>query len=201
MRDEIWKDVLGYEDFYQISNCGNIKSKDRVIYDSNGSLLRVNKSKTMRFRFGVYKMIGLNKNKNQSQFLVHRLVALHFIPNPNNKSDVNHLDGDKYNNNDWNLEWNTSSENQKHAYETGLKKPTWQDKKLSDTTKERMSASKKGKSAHNKGKRQKEPTHGKMYEYNLGCRCDLCKKANTDYCKRKKVKYNLELTPTAQKQI
>jgi len=191
---EIWKEIIGYEEYYQISNQGNIKSKDRVIYSKNGIRLRLNKSKSLSLRVGVYKMIGLNKNMTQTTFLVHRLVAIHFVLNPENKSDVNHLDGDKYNNNDWNLEWSTPGENQKHAYRTGLKKPTWKDKKLSDETRKRMSESKKGKDTWNKGIRQKEPTHGKMYEYNLGCRCDLCKQANTEYCRNKRNKYNLELT-------
>lgn len=154
MAEEVWKDIIDYEDYYQVSNYGNIKSKNRIVFDNNGIRLRQNKAKIMRFRLGVYKMIGLNKNHIQNQFLVHRLVAKHFVPNPENKSDVNHLDGDKYNNYYLNLRWDTSGDNQKHAYEIGLKKPTWINKKLSDETKRRMSESKKGKPAHNKGLKQ-----------------------------------------------
>lgn len=188
----IWKSIENYSDYYEISNTGLIRSKDRIVYDKNGIRLRLNKIKILNFRFGVYKMIGINKDRIQKMFLVHRLVAIHFIPNPDNKSDVNHIDGDKYNNNDWNLEWNTPGENQKHAYRTGLKNPTWKDKKLPDSTRKKMSKAKKGKYTWNKGIRQKEPTHGTMYEYNLGCRCDLCKSKNTEYCRNKK---------TAKKQL
>ena len=62
----------------------------------------------------------LYKNKKRKAFLVHRLIALTYIPNPENKPDINHLDGNPLNNNVSNLEWCTKTENMKHAKETGL---------------------------------------------------------------------------------
>lgn len=185
-QEVIWKPIEKYSEFYKISSDGRVRSKDRIIFDKNGVRLRLNKSKEISPRIGLYKMVGLNKNRVQSQISVHRLVALHFIPNPENKPQVNHIDGNKLNNDISNLEWVTAKENQKHAFRLGLKKPTWLGKKLSKETKEKMSNSKKGKEAHNKGKRQKEQIHGTLYSYgNYKCRCELCKKANTDYCRGK----------------
>lgn len=192
----IWKPIKNYSEYYEISTDGRVRSFDRIIYDKNGIRLRLNKSKEISSRNGLYKMVGLNKNRIQTQISIHRLVALAFLPNPENKPQVNHIDGDKLNNNMYNLEWVTAKENVQHAFDKGLKKPTWLNKKLSKETKLKMSISKKGKVAHNKGKRQKEQIHGTLYSYNnYKCKCELCKKANTDYCRNK------TLTPTAIKQI
>jgi hypothetical protein len=67
-----------------------------------------------------YKSVDLYNNGEHKVFMVHRLVAEHFIPNPDNLPQVNHRDGDKDNCNDWNLEWCTTSENVKHAYNNKL---------------------------------------------------------------------------------
>ena len=153
----IWKSIENYSDYYEISSSGLIRSKDRIIYDKNGIRLRVNKAKEIKQRNGNYKTVGLNKGGVQKPFTVHRLVALHFVPNPDNKNQINHKDGDKDNNNDWNLEWCTCSENIKHAFKKGLKKPTWLGKKLSEETRSRMSESMKGRIPHNKGKKKAQP--------------------------------------------
>ena len=106
---EIWKDVEGYESLYQISNFGRIRkfSKNRIlilsVWDSDG-----------------YNSITLSKDNSPLSFLVHRLVAQAFIPNPENKPQVNHIDGNKKNNHVENLEWVTASENMQHAYDNGL---------------------------------------------------------------------------------
>lgn len=181
----IWKQVLGY-DYYEISNTGLIRSKDRIVTDKNGKFLRLNKSKLLRPRIGVYLMIGLNKEGVQKQFLIHRLVAEHFINRKGNKNQVNHKNGDKHDNRLENLEWVTPSENQRHAFKNGLKTPTWLGKKLSNETRHKMSASKMGKPAHNKGK-SKGVVHGTISGYiRYKCRCTMCKKANTDYCRIKR---------------
>lgn len=95
----IWKQIKGFEN-YQISNTGLVKKENLILkpFDNNG-----------------YERIQLINNNIKSKKLIHRLVAEHFIPNPNNKPQVNHKDTNKKNNNDWNLEWVTNQENVQHA--------------------------------------------------------------------------------------
>jgi len=128
--NEMWKDVVGYEGYYQVSNMGNVKSLDRLIphyknsnfkYIKVGRLLKqqISKSKSK------YKIVGLILNQKRKMKTIHRLVAEAFIPNPENKRTVNHIDGIKENNHIENLEWATYSENNKHAYDLKLKKPSY----------------------------------------------------------------------------
>ena len=98
------KDIKGYEGLYQITDDGKVYSilKKRFIY-------------TSRDKYG-YEQCLLYKNNKHKTKKVHRLVAEHFIPNPYNKPQVNHIDGIRDNNNINNLEWCTNSENQLHSY-------------------------------------------------------------------------------------
>lgn len=112
---EIWKDIKGYEGYYQISNLGGIKSFPR-----NGTISTVYMLKPTLTKNGYYK-VTLSKPNNTTYLLVHRIVAETFIPNPENKPEVNHIDGDKLNNCVDNLEWCTSKENITHSIKTGLK--------------------------------------------------------------------------------
>ena len=82
-----------------------------------------------------YKTVSLWKNNKGSSKTIHRLVALAYLPNPNNLPEVNHIDGNKLNNRVSNLEWITSSGNSQHAYDTGLVKQT---KLLDDSTYESL---------------------------------------------------------------
>jgi hypothetical protein len=102
------KQIPGYEN-YKITEYGVIYS------DYTNSVKR-----TSLHRQG-YFLIGLYKNKKETKLLVHRLVALTYLDNLNEYKYVNHKDGNKKNNHISNLEWVTSSENQKHAYKNGLK--------------------------------------------------------------------------------
>lgn len=121
IQDEVWKDIEGYEGLYQVSTCGNIKSLAKPRKNGNGrSYIQKEKLLKQSFTTTGYKKVELYKDGKRKSFKVHRLVAIAFIPNPDNKPEVNHIDGNKINNNIDNLEWVTSSENSIHAYETGL---------------------------------------------------------------------------------
>ena len=103
---EIWKDVIGYEGIYQISNFGNLKSFKNK---KSGIILKQTNKK------GGYFSVVLCFNDKIRYTRIHRLVAESFIPNPEEKKHVNHIDGNKQNNNVYNLEWNTPKENVNHA--------------------------------------------------------------------------------------
>lgn len=106
---EKWKNVQNYEE-YEISNLGRVRS----IYSSHRKTLNyANNGKN-------YLTVCLYKDKKQKRMLVHRLVALHFLPNFYNKPDVNHKDGNKSNNSLYNLEWVTKKENIIHGFKLGL---------------------------------------------------------------------------------
>lgn len=121
--EETWKDIVGYEGIYQISNLGNIKSLDREVICKNGTVLYVKgKFKNKINHNRGYLMVALYKNNKSKNLYIHRLVAEAFIPNNDNKKTVNHIDGNKHNNNVENLEWATYTENNHHAFKTGLNK-------------------------------------------------------------------------------
>ena len=113
--NEIWKDVVGYEGLYQVSNLGNAKALNFKNKRGFNAILKNDICKG-------YHQITIYKNRKGNRFKVHRLVAFAFIPNPNNFPQINHKDGNKENNDVVNLEWCTNSHNQKHAYLLGLNK-------------------------------------------------------------------------------
>lgn len=122
MEDEIWKDINGYEGYYQISNYGNARSLDRQVGCRWGGLRDYGgKSLLTETTKDGYQRIVFMRDAIKERFLVHRIVAEAFIPNPENKPYVNHIDGDKSNNYFGNLEWCTNSENVLHADRNGLR--------------------------------------------------------------------------------
>lgn len=120
---ELWKDIKNYEGIYQVSNLGRIKTLDKYVnclYEQK-RLIKSREIKTFKNNSGYY-IVSLYQNNKSKKFLVHRLVAEAFIPNLNNKKEVNHIDGNKENNCVDNLEWVTKSENELHASEKGFTK-------------------------------------------------------------------------------
>lgn len=115
---EIWKDVQGYEGQYQVSNLGRVKSIKRKLANGRTVTEKILNSSSKKKTQDGYLMVALAGKT----FRVNRLVATAFIPNPDNKTVVNHIDGNKENNKADNLEWATISENMLHAYRCGLKK-------------------------------------------------------------------------------
>lgn len=122
---EVWKDIPGWEGFYQVSNLGDVRSLDRDIeYLNNGTLTTLHcKGKVLKQRADEegYMRICLARNGRTKLYGVHRLVAQAFIPNPETKPTVNHIDGNKSNNCLSNLEWATYQEQNDHAVRLGLR--------------------------------------------------------------------------------
>lgn len=114
---EIWKDVVGYEGLYQVSNLGKVKSLGHG--NSNNSKCRV---MAMNLNYKKYLQLNLYKNGKLKSVRVHRLVATAFIENIFNLQYINHINGIKTDNRVENLEWCTSSYNRRHADLLGLRK-------------------------------------------------------------------------------
>jgi hypothetical protein len=106
---EIWKNIKGYENCYKVSNLGRVKSlkRKKVLEDKIISSKRID--------YYGYPYVNLSKNSNTKDFRVHKLVAIVFVDNPNNYSDVDHIDRNKLNNNIENIRWCSSSENKRNS--------------------------------------------------------------------------------------
>ena len=114
---DIWKVIEGTEGRYEVSNTGKIRSLNYLGHGTTKELALTRDEKGY-LRVRIY-VDGVRKTVR-----VHRVVAETFIPNPYEKPEVNHKDGNKENNCDWNLEWTTERENTLHAYRSGLKEKT-----------------------------------------------------------------------------
>jgi len=114
---EIWKDLIELDNYYQVSNFGRIKRKQRVVKSSINPSGRKIKEKIMNQQDNGkgYKQIYVCINTKRKVFYIHRLVAKYFLKETKDKKQVNHKDMDKSNNHYMNLEWCTAQENSTHA--------------------------------------------------------------------------------------
>ena len=119
MSNEVWKAVVGYEGYYEVSNMGRVKSLPRTVVNGTNSTM------TLRERFlkpslvAGYPAVTLTVLNKPWKLYVHRLVAAAFLANPSNKPEVNHLDLDTTNPVLTNLEWATRQENITHSVRAG----------------------------------------------------------------------------------
>lgn len=139
---EEWRPVRGLEDNYEVSNLGRVRRIKSGCGTYEGRILNfLNHSNG-------YVIAPMTLNSKKHRRYVHRMVAEAFIPNPDGKPEVNHIDGNKHNNCVDNLEWATRSENNRHMFRTGLvdmaKFAESKRKPKSETTKQRMSIAQKG---------------------------------------------------------
>lgn len=115
-KEEVWRPIKGFEGRLEVSNMGRIRSIERIVaFGQNKRKVHQTIYKLHNDKDG-YKMAGISGKTIK----VHRAVAETFIPNPDNRPQVNHIDGDKSNNRADNLEWATQEENMQHASKHGL---------------------------------------------------------------------------------
>ena len=133
---EIWKDVKGFEGFYQVSNLGRVRSLDRIVVSENRSTQKIKGAiKKVKVGKNGYYMVMFYKDSKYKCAYVHRLVAQAFIPNPDNLPQVNHKDEIRTNNCVDNLEWCDSKYNNNY----GTKIDRLMGHYVSDETKEKIS--------------------------------------------------------------
>jgi hypothetical protein len=124
--NEIWKDAIGYEGNYQVSNMGRVKSLQRLIKRGHLNCERKVKERIKKVSLDKngYIFLRLSKDGIKKNLFVHRIVASAFLNNDDCLPQVNHIDGNKENCRVENLEWVSQSENSKHAFKIGLRKPS-----------------------------------------------------------------------------
>ncbi len=125
---EEWKDVKGFENIYQVSSFGRVKSLARTKirggkFKGVGTFLAERIIRQRVMVSGKYCGVKLFNGSKHMNATVHRLVALTFIPNPENKEDVNHIFGIKTDNRVHQLEWSTTGDNIRHSFKMGFHKP------------------------------------------------------------------------------
>lgn len=132
----MWKDIVGYENHYQVNELGQIRTLKNSSLQKAGTILKSQINKKNGY---VYQMVY--KDGKQKLLRVHRVVANAFLPNPNNLPQVNHKNGNKNDNRVQNLEWCTQEQNMLHAFKIGLAKPSDKQKRaIAETNKAKRKA-------------------------------------------------------------
>ena len=124
--EEVWKDVVGYEGYYEVSNLGNVRAVDRIITRIDGvSYKKCRKSMAKVLNDDGYPTVKLSKNGKSTRIAVHRLVAMAFVPNPDELPEVNHIDFDRTNVKADNLEWVSHKDNIYYTIQAGRHHCNW----------------------------------------------------------------------------
>lgn len=119
--EEIWVDIVGYESIYQISSLGRVKSLERTEKHWRGGISKVTEKIIKHFSSGIYPRVNLCKNGFAKPYSIHRLLGEHFIPNPNNYTNVLHSNDVKTDFRLENLRWGNQSDNVKDKFKNGYK--------------------------------------------------------------------------------
>lgn len=175
---EIFKNIIGYEGLYQISNYGRVKSLPRG--NGNGYRERFLILEDIKRNHTTYKRVTLSKDGKVKRFQVHRLVGIHFLENPKNKPQINHIDNNGSNNYYKNLEWATSSENMKHSEAQGRLKES--QKLGAKKIKQKKDLATKEKLENILGERLEKITYidNRKYVYYVCKICSISTKCRTD---------------------
>lgn len=162
MKEE-WRDIKGYEGLYQVSNLGRVKSLVRNTGNQFGKEEYILKSRTKNHN---YLEVALSKNGNKKFYTIHRLVALHFIPNPNNYPVINHKDENPRNNRVDNLEWCTIEYNNYYGSHNKNISDSLKGRFFSQYTKDKMSKNHADFSGSKNGRARKVQciTTGKKFD-------------------------------------
>lgn len=119
MAHETWRDVVGYEGYYQVSNLGRVRSVERRVVRGNHTQLVHEKILNQKNNSSGYLRVNLSRNNHVQQMFVHRIVAMAFVDNPASLPVIDHINGNKHDNSSSNLRWCTQSTNLHYTYSAG----------------------------------------------------------------------------------